>query len=66
MISPLPRWFAARGGWLAPDAATVFSRYCARVAAELGDLMPYVCTINEPFAQVARTGRLDALRDPAG
>lgn len=44
----LPRWFAARGGWLAPDAIDVFTRYCARVTAELGSLMPYICTINEP------------------
>lgn len=44
----VPRWFADRGGWLAPDAVEVFERYCARVAAELGDLMPFVCTVNEP------------------
>nr|WP_179792791.1 glycoside hydrolase family 1 protein [Actinomycetospora corticicola] len=44
----LPRWFAARGGWLAPDALDVFARYVARVSAALGDRMPYVCTINEP------------------
>ena len=44
----LPRWFARRGGWLAPDAVDVFERYVAAVADALGDLMPYVCTVNEP------------------
>jgi len=43
-----PRWFAERGGWLAPDAVDVFARYCDRVATELSDLMPWTCTINEP------------------
>ena len=44
----LPRWFAERGGWLAPDALERFERYGERVAAALGDLMPYACTVNEP------------------
>jgi beta-glucosidase len=43
-----PRWFAERGGWLAKDAVERFTRYCERVANELADLMPWVCTINEP------------------
>src|SRR5688572_16905104 len=34
----LPRWFAARGGWLGPEAIGTFSRYCRHVAQELGDL----------------------------
>ena len=44
----LPRWFAARGGWLATDALDLFGRYTEKVASALGDLMPYVCTVNEP------------------
>ena len=59
----LPRWFAARGGWLAPDAVTTFTRYCARVAAELGDLIPYVCTINEP-QMIALHGYLEGYHPP--
>ena len=59
----LPRWFAARGGWLAPDAIATFARYCARVAAELGDLMPFVCTINEP-QMVALHGYLEGYHPP--
>ncbi len=44
----IPQWLAERGGWLAPDAVERFERYCERVGAHLGDLMPYACTINEP------------------
>ena len=59
----LPRWFASRGGWLAPDAVATFERYCAFVAAELGDLMPLVCTINEP-QMVALHGYLEGCHPP--
>ena len=59
----LPRWFAARGGWLAPDAVTTFARYCTRVAAALGDLMPYACTINEP-QMIALHGYLEGYHPP--
>jgi beta-glucosidase len=59
----LPRWFAARGGWLAPDAVATFARYCAHVTAELGDLMPFVCTINEP-QMVALHGYLEGYHPP--
>ena len=38
-------------------------RYCARVAAELGDLMPFVCTINEP-QMVALHGYLEGYHPP--
>ena len=44
----LPRWFAERGGWLADDALDVFARYADRVLRELGELMTYIGTINEP------------------
>jgi beta-glucosidase len=59
----LPRWFAARGGWLAPDALDLFTRYCERVVAELGELMPFVCTINEP-QMVALHGYLEGYHPP--
>jgi beta-glucosidase len=63
-----PRWFAERGGWLADDAVELFARYCERVADELGELMPWTCTINEPQI-VALFGHLTGdhppgLRDP--
>ena len=59
----LPRWFAAAGGWLAPGAVDAFARYCRHVATELGDLMPYVCTINEP-QMVALHGYLEGYHPP--
>jgi beta-glucosidase len=65
----IPRWLAELGGWMAPDAVARFERYCERVAADLGDLMPFVCTVNEP--QIVslfgyRTGYFPpGLRNPA-
>jgi beta-glucosidase len=59
----LPRWFAAQGGWLAPDAIPRFARYCRTVVAELGDLMPFVCTINEP-QMLAMHGYLEGYHPP--
>jgi beta-glucosidase len=59
----LPRWFAAQGGWLAPDAIGLFTRYTERVVAELGDLMPFVCTINEP-QMLALHGYLEGYHPP--
>lgn len=43
----LPRWFAERGGWHAPDAVETFLRYVETVTAILGDVKTVV-TINEP------------------
>ncbi|MCM3886885.1 glycoside hydrolase family 1 protein [Frankia sp. R82] len=43
-----PRWFAAAGGWNNPAAADRFARYAGRVTEHLGDLVPWVCTLNEP------------------
>ena len=42
-----PRWFARNGGWEQQQAADLFARYSARVTEHLGDLVPWVCTINE-------------------
>jgi beta-glucosidase len=44
----VPRWFAQRGGWLAPDAVELFGRFVEKVSSTLGDRIPYACTINEP------------------
>jgi beta-glucosidase len=59
----LPAWFADRGGWLAPDALALFDRYCRRALRELGDLMDFVCTINEP-QMVAIHGYLEGYFPP--
>jgi beta-glucosidase len=58
-----PRWFAERGGWLADDAVERFTRYSERVARELGELMPWTCTINEPQI-VALFGYLTGYHPP--
>ncbi|MBC2665319.1 glycoside hydrolase family 1 protein [Novosphingobium flavum] len=43
----VPRWFAMRGGWTAPDSASLFARYCDRAARHLADGMAYAVTLNE-------------------
>ncbi|MFT3727937.1 MAG: family 1 glycosylhydrolase [Terricaulis sp.] len=43
-----PRWFAARGGWLAADAPDLFAAFCDRAARRLADGLAYACTLNEP------------------
>ncbi len=58
-----PLWFAERGGWLADDAVERFTRYCERVSRELGELMPWTCTINEPQI-VALFGYLTGYHPP--
>lgn len=60
----LPRWVTARGGWLWAGVLDAFGRYCRFVAAELGDLMPFVCTINEP-QMIALHGYLEGYHPPA-
>lgn len=42
-----PKWLITKGGWEWEGIREVFPRYCAYVAKELGDLIPYICTINE-------------------
>lgn len=47
-----PRWFAAKGGWLHPDAPATFARHCGRVIAHLGEGVSHVLTFNEPNLQL--------------
>jgi beta-glucosidase len=42
-----PTWLTARGGWEAADAPEMFARFVSRVAAHLGNLIGWACTINE-------------------
>jgi beta-glucosidase len=59
----LPQWFAERGSWLASDALDIFGRFVERVAVKLGDMMPYVGTINEPQI-VSSLGYLAGIHAP--
>ncbi|MER3419785.1 MAG: beta-glucosidase [Chloroflexota bacterium] len=58
-----PRWFTERGGWEREENASFFGRYVERVMRALGDLVPYVCTINEPNI-VATLGYLAGVFPP--
>jgi beta-glucosidase len=53
-----PRWFAGAGGWGSDASPGHFARYARRVTAHLGDLLPWVCTLNEPnlIAMLQATG----------
>lgn len=42
-----PKWIITEGGWESEKTVEYFARYCGYVAEKLGDLMGYVCTINE-------------------
>lgn len=42
-----PRWLMRLGGWEGKETLQRFAKYCQVVTQELGELMPYVCTINE-------------------
>ncbi|MBU7591114.1 glycoside hydrolase family 1 protein [Metabacillus halosaccharovorans] len=42
-----PKWLIAEGGWESEKTIEYFGHYCQYVVSELGDLIPYICTINE-------------------
>ncbi len=42
-----PKWLITQGGWENPKTVDKFAAYCKRLVEELGDLLEYVCTINE-------------------
>jgi beta-glucosidase len=56
----VPRWMAGRGGWRAEDAPGRFAEYASRATQHVGDLLSWVCTLNEPnlMAMMRSTGVL--------
>lgn len=55
-----PKWLISEGGWESESTVEYFKNYCAYVVSRLGELMGYVCTINEAnmglqIASVAKT-----------
>ena len=42
-----PKWLISEGGWESEITIQYFANYCRHVVSKLGDLMEYVCTINE-------------------
>lgn len=42
-----PAWIISKGGWCKEYVVGAFARYAGKIARELGDLIPYICTINE-------------------
>ena len=60
----LPRWVAARGGWLARDIAPAFARFAEECIRRLGGAVDHWATINEP-ATVAGAGYAETFWPPA-
>lgn len=58
-----PRWVANDGGWESARTVERFGRYCAVVAAALGDVIDSACTLNEPNI-VATMGYLAGIFPP--
>jgi beta-glucosidase len=54
----LPRWVAARGGWTGRDVPDRFAEFAGRATEHFGDLLSWVCTLNEPnvMAMLVSTG----------
>lgn len=42
-----PAWLISKGGWGKPYVIGAFARYARHIAEQLGEQLPYVCTINE-------------------
>lgn len=42
-----PKWLISLGGWESKEVIALFANYCKKIVEQLGDLMGYVCTINE-------------------
>ena len=42
-----PKWLIQEGGWEAKTTPDYFARYCEHTARQLGEMLEYVCTINE-------------------
>jgi beta-glucosidase len=54
-----PKWFARAGGWIGDRAADRFARFAEQVGRHLGDVVPWMCTINEANL-VATVGDIQA------
>lgn len=42
-----PKWLISTGGWESEKTVEYFERYTQHIISKLGDLIPYICTINE-------------------
>lgn len=49
-----PVWLAQAGGWENPETVERFGRYVEKVVAELGELVDFWITINEPMVYVLK------------
>ncbi|MCH8748798.1 glycoside hydrolase family 1 protein [Patescibacteria group bacterium] len=50
-----PVWLAKRGGWQDKKTPALFARYAKKVAQELGELVDFWVTINEPMVYATQS-----------
>lgn len=66
-----PRWLMRYGGWTGKETPELFANYCKFVIEQLGDLIPYVCTLNEVnlpdlLAYIRESRSIDMSHAPVG
>jgi len=50
-----PQWLIRTGGWESEETPARFARYVEKVMRELGEMIPYACTINEANISIGIT-----------
>jgi beta-glucosidase len=50
-----PQWLIRAGGWESEETPARFAHYCEHVMRELGEMIPYACTINEANISIGIT-----------
>ncbi|MCD6178160.1 glycoside hydrolase family 1 protein [bacterium] len=60
----VPLWMAKKGGWENKKSIFYFSRFCKKIMYELGDLVDFWITINEPLIY-AKASYLEGRWPPA-
>jgi len=58
-----PVWLAEKGGWTNQEAVNYFARYVKKIAEELGGLIDFWVTLNEPMVHIA-AGYIDGRFPP--
>jgi len=58
-----PKWLISEGGWESETTIGYFENYARFITTELGDLIPYICTINEANMGIQITRLMKEFQD---
>lgn len=61
-----PFWLTKEGGWESEETITYFERYTRFIVKELGEYIPYICTINEANMGVQITKLMERMKKGNG